>query len=147
MRQVGILAAAGLVALRDGPAGMVERLAEDHVHARRLADGIAGLPGIASPGGIAQPEPGSLDPGRVATNFVIFRVERDRAAFLEALASRGVLMVAYPHGTIRAVTHYSVSATDIDRVIAAVRDALDASSPGPSPEPAVALPTTARSRD
>ena len=49
MRQVGVLAAAGLIALRDGSAGMIERLAEDHLNARRLADGIADLPGITEP--------------------------------------------------------------------------------------------------
>src|SRR5687767_5188763 len=46
MRQVGVLAAAGLIALRDGPSGMIERLADDHANARRLADGIADMPGI-----------------------------------------------------------------------------------------------------
>ncbi len=46
MRQVGILAAAGLVALRDGPAGMIERLAEDHANARRLAEALAEMDGI-----------------------------------------------------------------------------------------------------
>jgi threonine aldolase len=124
MRQVGILAAAGLIALRDGSAGMIERLAEDHANARRLAEGLAELPGIRSPGGIAQPTDGPLDPARVRTNFVIFRVEADRSAFLAALAERGVWMVPYPEGQIRAVTHYGIEAADIDRVIRAVRDAL-----------------------
>ncbi len=124
MRQVGILAAAGLVALRDGPAGMIERLAEDHANARRLAEGLAELPGIVSAGDIAQPEPGPLDPNRVRTNFVVFRVERDRAAFLEALAARGVLMVAYPHGQVRAVTHYGISPADVEATISATREAL-----------------------
>jgi threonine aldolase len=124
MRQAGILAAAGLVALRDGPAGMIERLAEDHANARRLAEGLADLPGIVSAGDIAQPAPGRLDPGRVRTNFVVFRVERDRAAFLEALAARGVLMVAYPHGQVRAVTHYGISPADVEATIAAAREAL-----------------------
>ena len=124
MRQAGILAAAGLVALRDGPAGMIERLAEDHANARRLAEGLAELPGIVSAGDIAQPEPGLLDPNRVRTNFVLFRVERDRAAFLEALAARGVLMVAYPHGQVRAVTHYGISPADVEATIGASREAL-----------------------
>ncbi len=124
MRQAGILAAAGLVALRDGPAGMIERLAEDHANARRLAEGLAELPGIVSAGDIAQPEPGLLDPNRVRTNFVLFRVERDRAAFLEALAARGVLMVAYPHGQVRAVTHYGISPADVEATISATREAL-----------------------
>ena len=127
MRQVGILAAAGLVALSDGPDGMIERLAEDHANGRRLAEGLAGMDGIESAGGLAQPEPGRLDPNRVATNFVVFRLSRDldRAAFLEALRGRGVLMVAYPHGTIRAVTHYGVTGADIERVIGACAEALD----------------------
>jgi threonine aldolase len=116
MRQVGVLAAAGLVALRDGPAGMIERLAEDHANARRLADGLAGLAGVTG-----------LDPGRVRTNFVFFALERTelRAALLEALASAGVLMIEYPHSRwIRAVTHYGIDAADIDAVIAASRRAL-----------------------
>jgi threonine aldolase len=125
MRQAGVLAAAGLIALRDGSAGMIERLAEDHANARRLAEGLAELPGILSPGGIAQPEEGPLDPGRVRTDFVLFRVRGDRSTFLEALAARGVLMIDYSkNGQIRAVTHYGVSQADIDRTISAVRDTL-----------------------
>jgi threonine aldolase len=124
MRQVGVLAAAGLVALSDGPDGMVERLAEDHANARRLAEGLAALDGIESPGGLAQPTLGALDPGRAATNFVVFRVRRARSAFLDALRARGVLMVEYSHGTIRAVTHYGVTAGDVERVLAASADAL-----------------------
>ena len=95
MRQVGVLAAAGLVALRDGDAGMIDRLADDHANARRLAEALADIDGISSAGGSAQPEPGRLDPGRVVTNFVLFKVERDRDAFLAALEARGVLMVDY----------------------------------------------------
>jgi len=124
MRQVGVLAAAGLVALSDGPDGMIERLAEDHAMARQLAAGLAEMDGIESAGGIAQPEPGRLDPGRVTTNFVVFRVRRNRAAFLAALKSRGILMVEYNRGTVRAVTHYGVTAADIERVLAASAAAL-----------------------
>jgi threonine aldolase len=124
MRQVGILAAAGLVALRDGPEGMIERLAEDHANARRLAEGLAALDGVVSPGGIAQPQPGRLDPARVLTNFVVFKVDRDRAAFLDALRARNVLMVEYPYGQVRAVTHYGISADDIDSVLEAAAGAL-----------------------
>jgi threonine aldolase len=126
MRQVGVIAAAGLVALRDGPEGMIERLAEDHANARHLAEGLAALDGITSPGGIAQPEPGPLDPSRVRTNFVVFKVERDRAAFIEALRTRGVLMVEYPYGQVRAVTHYGVTAEDVETVLAATKAALAA---------------------
>ncbi len=124
MRQAGVLAAAGLVALSDGADGMIERLADDHANARLLAEGLAELDGVESPGGIAQPTPGRLDPGRAVTNFVVFRVARDRSAFLDALAGRGVLMVPYPRGTVRAVTHHGVERADIEATIAAVRDAL-----------------------
>ena len=136
MRQVGVLAAAGLVALSDGPDGTIARLADDHANARRLAEGLADLPGIVSPGGAAQPSEGRLDPARAATNFVVFRVERDRAAFLDALERRGILMVAYPHGTVRAVTHYGIEAADVDAAIAAVRDALaETAGTAPAPRP------------
>jgi threonine aldolase len=125
MRQVGVLAAAGLVALSDGPDGRIDRLADDHANARRLAEALADMDGIGSAGGSAQPTPGRLDPARVATNFIVFKLDRDRAAFLAALRARNVLMVEYPHGQVRAVTHQDVSADDIDRVIVATRAALD----------------------
>jgi threonine aldolase len=127
MRQVGILAAAGLVALSDGPEGTVQRLAEDHANARRLATEIAALPGVLSPGHIAQPEGERLDPSRVTTNFVIFKVAGGtarRTRFLDALEKHGVLMVAYPHGQIRAVTHYGIGDEEITKTIAATAAAL-----------------------
>jgi threonine aldolase len=138
MRQVGVLAAPGLIALRDGPAGMIERLAEDHANAARLAEAIAGMAGIAD-----------LEPSDVRTNFVMFRVaaagtarrpselRRQRADFLDALRAGGVLMVEYPHDQVRAVTHHGVEAADIDRVIAAVREALVEAGIAPSPPVAV----------
>jgi threonine aldolase len=119
MRQAGILAAAGLVALSDGPDGTIARLAEDHANARRLAEGLAEMDGILSPGWIAQPTPGRLDPERVLTNFVFFKVRGDRAAFVRDLAERGVLMIDYSHGWVRALTHYGVSASDIDTTLTA----------------------------
>jgi threonine aldolase len=122
MRQVGVLAAPGLIALRDGPSGMIERLAEDHDTARQLAHGLASMPEVAG-----------LDPDRVRTNFVLFRVP-DREPFLEALAARGVLMVPYPHGFIRGVTHHGVSASDIDRAVVAVRATLSESAGSRLPE-------------
>jgi threonine aldolase len=118
MRQVGVLAAAGLVALRDGPAGMIDRLAEDHQNARRLADGLVELPGVAG-----------LDPARVHTNFVFFELTRAdlRGAFLDALAQEGVLMIEYPHTRrVRAVTHYGIDGADIDATIEATHRALAA---------------------
>jgi threonine aldolase len=124
MRQAGILAAAGLVALQDGAEGMIDRLADAHANARRLAEALADMDGIGSPGGIAQPDGDRLDPRRVATNFVLFKVDRDRAAFLAALRARNVRMVEYFHGQVRAATHHDVSADDIDTTIRATRDAL-----------------------
>jgi threonine aldolase len=139
MRQAGILAAAGLLALQDGPDGMIDRLAEDHANARRLADALSAMDGIVAAGGTAQPGSGPLDPARVRTNFVLFRVERDRAAFLAALRARDVEMVEYPHGQVRAVTHYGVTAEDIDATIVAVRAALAETSRQPvSPVPVTA---------
>ncbi len=117
MRQAGILAAAGLVALRDGSEGMIDRLAEDHVNARRLADGLADMPGIVA-----------LEPARVRTNFVFFEVSRPelRMKFLDALKDEGVSMIDYPGGDrIRAVTHYGISEADIDSAIDATRRALN----------------------
>ena len=131
MRQVGVLAAAGLVALQDGDAGMIDRLAEDHANARRLAAGLAELVGVRSPGGIAQPEDGPLDPDRFLTNFVLFRVNRDRAAFLAAMEARGVLLVPYAHGQIRAVTHFGIAADDVDRVVASAAEVLRELAPIP----------------
>jgi threonine aldolase len=131
MRQVGILAAAGLVALSDGPDGTIQRLAEDHSNARRLAEALSTMDGIESAGGTAQPDAGPLDPNRVRTNFVLFKVERDRAAFLDALRARGVLMVEYPHGQVRAVTHHGITADHIDTTIAATRAALAETNAAP----------------
>lgn len=144
MRQAGVLAAPGLVALRDGPAGMIERLADDHANARRLAEGLTTLPGITG-----------LDPSRVRTNFVLFRVARPgmdaagsatgaeplrlRKAFLDELAQDGVLMVPYPHGQIRAVTHYGIDAADIDRTLQTVRRTL--TTVGAAPGPTLATPS------
>ena len=128
MRQAGVLAAAGLIALRDGDAGMIDRLADDHRRARTLAEQLTAIAGIRSPGDIAQPgDHDGLDPARVTTNFVLFRVAGDRRAFIRAARERGVLFEPYPHGQIRAATHVGVTDPDIDRVVAVVRDILSAS--------------------
>jgi threonine aldolase len=128
MRQVGVLAAAGLVALQDGAAGMIERLADDHRNARALAEGLAGLPGIMG-----------LDPARVATNFVIFGVRprqgqgqlEARTVFLAELEGRGVRCIPYSRGQIRALTHHGIEAGDIDRALVCVRRALEAAGLAP----------------
>jgi len=126
MRQAGILAAAGLIALRDGDAGMIARLADDHANARRLAELLAPIPGVRSPGDIAQPGAADalLDPTRVKTNFVLFRVAADRAAFLAAAAAHGVRLEWYPHDQVRAATNSGIAAADIERVAAVVAAAL-----------------------
>jgi threonine aldolase len=121
MRQAGVLAAAGLVALQDGPDGMIERLADDHRHARRLAEGLAELDGIVD-----------LDPVRVRTNYVVFGLRQRpgggaleaRGAFLAELERRGILCIPYSRGRIRALTHYGVEASDIEHVLRAARDSL-----------------------
>lgn len=126
MRQAGILAAAGLVALQDGPAGTIERLGEDHENARALAEGLVALDGI-----------GDLDPERARTDFVIFRALpvagrsglETRALLLQELAQRGVLLIEYPGGSIRAVTHYGISRQDVAFVVEAVRESLAAIGP------------------
>jgi len=116
LRQAGVLAAAGLIALRDGQDGMIDRLVEDHANARRLADGLADLPGIVG-----------LEPARVRTNFVFFELSRRdlRMKFLDALKDEGVWMIDYPGGDrIRAVTHYGINEADVDRAVVGVRRAL-----------------------
>ena len=110
---------------------MIDRLADDHANARRLAEGITDLDGIRSPGGLAQPEGDRLDPARVASNFVLFKVDRDHAAFLAALRARNVLMVEYFYGQLRAATHHDISRGDIDTTIVAVREALAETRPVP----------------
>jgi threonine aldolase len=108
MRQVGVLAAAGLIALNR----MVDRMAEDHAHARRLAEAVAGLPGIR------------LDLARVQTNIVIFHVDRPGgvAELVEGAKARKVKIHAIGPTSIRCVTHKDVDAEDIDRAIAAFRE-------------------------
>ena len=111
MRQAGVLAAAAIVALEE----MVERLAEDHDNAQRLAQGLAAIDGIA------------LDPAAVQTNIVYFDVVKPgwRAAQLSAaLAAQGVLANATGGQRLRAVTNYHITAAEIDRTLAAVSEAL-----------------------
>ena len=106
MRQAGILAAAGLIALRKGP----DRLPEDHENASRLAHGLAGLRGI------------ELDPATVRTNIVIFRLTPElcggsAADFLRRTEAAGVLGGAVNAEKVRFVTHRDVSRAQIDEAI------------------------------
>ncbi len=112
MRQAGIIAAAGLIALHD----MSQRLQEDHSNARALAEGLAAHPHI------------DIDLDMVRTNMIFFRVKPDAPISAEALSERlkveyGILITPYPgeHGLLRAVTHYWFKREDVDRVLEAVR--------------------------
>lgn len=111
MRQAGVFAAACLVALDE----MVDRLAEDHTHARLLAEGLAAIDGIA------------LDPATVETNIVYFDVTHpaiDAPALSKTLADNQVLINPTAERRLRAVTHYHVSKRDVELTIDALRDAL-----------------------
>ncbi len=105
MRQVGVLAAAGLLALRKGPA----RLADDHAHARRLAEALA--------------ERGDfeIDPAAVETNIVIFRVRGAAAETITKLRERGVLASQMGFDRVRLVTHRDIAAPEIERAVDVIR--------------------------
>lgn len=103
MRQVGILAAAGLIALEEGPS----RLHEDHANAKRLAEGLAAIPGIA------------IDVEKVVTNILIFDISatgKTSAAIAESLAQNGILAIGFGN-LMRMVTHLDVSAEAVDQTV------------------------------
>ncbi len=104
MRQAGILAAAGLVALDT----MVDRLAEDHAYARRLAHGLANIEGL------------SVDADSIETNIVIFDLDESVGAandVISALKAEGVLVSSPGKHSIRMVTHREVDGADIDEAL------------------------------
>jgi threonine aldolase len=106
MRQAGVVAAAGIVALDR----MVDRLAEDHLNARALAEGLALIAGI------------NVWPAKRRTNMVVFELDEGPAAaakFASALKDRGVLVGARGPSAFRAVTHYGIARADIDRAVTA----------------------------
>jgi threonine aldolase len=101
MRQAGVLAAAGIIALTE----MTGRLAEDHANARKLADGLAQMNGLV------------IDPGRIKTNIVFFETTPDGLAADELekrLNQEGIKILALGPRRMRAVTHYHISGDDID---------------------------------
>ncbi len=106
MRQSGVLAACGIVALQT----MIDRLAEDHRNARRLAEGIAGLPGI------------SIDLLTVQTNMVYFDTQRPAEEMVARLQERQVLCLALGANRIRLVTHHDVDSEDIERALCVFED-------------------------
>jgi threonine aldolase len=105
MRQAGVLAAAGILALEE----MVDRLAEDHANARRLAKGLSQIPGIL------------LDVDKIHTNIVIFELGPAAPApaeFAAGLAAQRVKMGTIGGRRLRAVTHYGIDTEDIDHALA-----------------------------
>ena len=111
MRQTGVLAAAGLIALDT----MVDRLAEDHANARTLAEGLAELPGV------------SCDLSRVQTNLVyVDMASLTGAEFQEGCRRRGLLCDATDRHRIRFVTHIGISAADVQTALRICEEALSA---------------------
>ena len=109
MRQAGILAAAGIVALEK----MTARLVEDHARAKKLADGLRQVPGLV------------LDPGTPATNMVFLslaaQVKCTTEEFIERLKERSVLVGATGERSYRLVTHYWIDDEGVEKTIAAFR--------------------------
>lgn len=104
MRQVGVLAAAGLYALDN----RVERLTEDHAMAKRLAEGIAAIPGLTT------------EPARVRTNIVYLDIAKPGLKADELVArcrQRGLLFLGEGHRRLRMVTHFGLTMADIERAL------------------------------
>lgn len=112
MRQAGVLAAAGIVALEK----MVDRLAEDHAHARRLADGLAALPWL------------TLEMGTPYTNMIFAKLRPGTGLTANQVAGRlderGVRVGALDPDGFRLVTHYWISDNDVDCTIEAFKEVL-----------------------
>jgi threonine aldolase len=112
MRQSGIIAAPGITALEQ----MVARLAEDHANARRLAEGVAQIRGL------------SADPKKTQTNIVYFELASERITaekLVTQLGAGGIKLLSLGPNLLRAVTHYGISADDIDSTLAALREVMD----------------------
>ena len=111
MRQAGIVAAAGILALET----MVERLAEDHERARALARGLSGIAGI------------TVNPESVETNFVMLELESMHAPeFLEQLKTLKVLALPFSDHTIRFCTHHDIDDADLARAVDAIATVMKA---------------------
>ncbi len=111
MRQVGVIAAAGIISLTE----MIDRLAEDHRRAKRLAQGICNLPGI------------ELNPEHVETNIIFLRFNHPRISlqeFLNKLKERNILALGLA-GQIRLVTHKDINDEDIEKAIKAFKEILE----------------------
>ena len=113
MRQAGLIAAPGIVALNE----MVDRLAEDHANARHLAEGIAEIPGL------------SIDVARIKTNILFFDFIADRLApqeFIAGLEQRGIRCSHPGPSRFRMVTHYGIDSDDIHRTLESLREVMGA---------------------
>ena len=110
MRQAGVLAAAGVVALEQ----VTDRLAEDHERARRLAQGLAEIPGV--------------EVAPVHSNILYFSLTEQVGLtpedVVDGLAERGVLLLGRENGRFRAVTHYWISDEDVSTAIRAMREVI-----------------------
>jgi threonine aldolase len=109
MRQVGVLAAAGRIALEESP----KRLAIDHQNARRLAEGIAQIPGL------------KIDPRKVQTNIVIFDCQgtgMDAVQLCDALKPHGTWALDTAPYSVRFVTHCDVYAEGVERTLVVLRE-------------------------
>jgi threonine aldolase len=111
MRQAGILAAACIVALEQ----MVDRLADDHANAKRLASGLAELPEI------------EIDPANVETNIVVFSVKKEGLSakdLVKKLNEQGISTLTFGQKLIRAVTHSGITKDDIEVTLKAFKSAV-----------------------
>ena len=118
-RQAGVMAAAGLIALEEGP----KRLHEDHARAKRLAEGVASL------------LPGTIDPEAALTNILFVDVTaagHDVLEFRERLAAEGVL-VTMVAGKVRMLTHVNIGDADIDAALGAWKRVVDSLPSGGTP--------------
>jgi threonine aldolase len=109
LRQAGVIAAAGIVSLEE----MIDRLAEDHARAKRLAEGLAKVQGSL------------LDPATVETNIVrldFTKSGRRADQWAEALKGKGVVAGVWSPWQLRMVTHRHITDADVDRVVAAVKE-------------------------
>ena len=114
MRQSGIIAAAGIIALEQ----MVDRIAEDHANAQRLAKGIARIPGL------------SIEPEKVQTNIIYFSLvsrELTTEKLVAQLGNKGIKILQTEPTRLRAVTHYGISAEDIDLALAVLGQTMEKS--------------------
>jgi threonine aldolase len=112
MRQAGVLAAAGIVALNE----MVGRLADDHANAKKLAMGLTEIPGI------------SINPDHIQTNILFFEITREDMTpeqFVQKIDAEGIRMLPVGPRQVRAVTHYHITAEDIDQALSVISRVMD----------------------